>query len=164
MDTSLINLIPNLTTVHRSATIPRSEIIDPPPPYTLALHPSPQPAKNTKSVDVPFHIEPLGAADLENGRRSLIWSGNDSIALGPDTTHAEFLSVLERKLSDVKLSRESKEWKAVIMAEVRGRKVWQFKGQVVDVEKDSWKKVLRGLGEGTFRSLKVMCWRGEDVD
>lgn len=91
-----------------------------------------------------------------------MWPGDDSIALGPDTTHAEFLGVLERKLGDVKLSRESKEWKAMIVAEVRGRKVWQFKEQVVDVTKESWRKVSRGLREGKFRGLRVMCWRGKD--
>lgn len=74
------------------------------------------------------------------------------------------MGVLERKLGEVKLSRECTEWKAVIVAEVRGRKVRQFKGQVVDVTKESWGKILRGLGEGRFKGLRVMCWRGEDGD
>lgn len=156
MDTSLINLIPNLTTARRSTTLPRSAFVDPPPPYTLAPCPSPQREDNTRSVGVPIHIELLGAANLNNGKRSVIWSSDDSIALGPDTTHEDFLEVLQRKLDDVKLSKESK---ACIVAEVRGRKVWQFKEQVVDVTTESWGTVLRGLGEGRFKDLRVICWR-----
>ena len=86
----------------------------------------------------------------------MIWSSDDSIVLGPDTTHEDFLEVLQRKLSDVKLSTESKAW---IVAEVRGRKVWQFKEQVVDVTTESWGAVLRGLREGRFKDLRVICWR-----
>lgn len=146
MDTSLINLIPNLTTARRSTTLPRSEVTDPPPPYTLAPNPNPRREYNTRSVGVPLHIELLGAAYPVSDKRPSICSGNDSIALGPDTTNAEFLGVLERKLGDVKLSREPKEWKAAIVAEARGEKVRKFKEQVVDVTKESWRKVLRGLG------------------
>ena len=159
MDTSLINLIPNLTTARRSTTLPRSAFVDPPPPYTLAPCPSPQREDNTRSVGVPIYIELLGAANPKNGKRSVIWSSDDSIALGPDTTHEDLLDVLQRKLGDVKLPRESKEWKASIVAEVRGRKVWQFKEQVVDVTTESWGTVLRGLGEGRFKDLRVICWR-----
>ncbi|GAB7327205.1 hypothetical protein MBLNU13_g11108t1 [Cladosporium sp. NU13] len=164
MDTSLINLLPNLTSARRSTTLPRWEFIDPPPPYTLAPHPSPQREDNARSVGVPLHIELLGAANLENGTRPVMYSGDDSIALGPDTTHAEFLDVLQRKLSDVKMSRESKEWKAVIVAEFRGRKIRQFEEQVVDDTVERWRRVLRGLGEGRFRGVRVICWRGEDGD
>ena len=156
MDTSLINLIPNLTTARRSTILPRSAFVDPPPPYTLAPCPSPQREDNTRSVGVPIHIELLGSANLKNGKRSVIWSSDDSIVLGPDTTHEDFLEVLQRKLSDVKLSTESKAW---IVAEVRGRKVWQFKEQVVDVTTESWGAVLRGLREGRFKDLRVICWR-----
>ena len=162
MDTSLINLIPNLTSSRRSTTLPRSESIDPPPPYTLAPLPSLQREDNTISVCAPLHVNLLGTAYLDRGKRPVIWSGNDNIALGPDTTHAEFLGVLERKLGDVKMLREAREWKAVIVAKVRGRKFWQFEEQVVDVEKESWGRVLRGLGEGRFRGLRVMCWRADD--
>ena len=101
MDTSLINLIPNLMTALRSKTLPRSESIDPPPLYTLAPNPSPQREDNTRSPNVPSHIELLGPANIKTndiGRRAVLWSSDDSIALGPHTTYREFLGVLQRKL------------------------------------------------------------------
>ncbi|KAM0710945.1 hypothetical protein Q7P35_001683 [Cladosporium inversicolor] len=158
MDTSLINLIPNLISAHRSKTLPRSEFIDPPPPYTLAPQPIPQREDNTRSVGVPLHIEILAAATPETGKRPVIWSGDDSIALGPGTTYLEFLRVLQRKLDDVKVERVLGEWKVSIVVEVRGRKLWWFGEQFVYVERENWREILVGLGEGGFR---VMGWRGE---
>lgn len=161
MDTSLINLIPNLTSSLRSTTLPRSEPTNPPPPYTLAPHPSPQRSEPTLiSVGVPLRIEILGAATPEtNGKRPITWSGDDSIALGPYTTYGEFLDVLQRRLRDVKVSRESGRWKVGVVAEIRGRSLWLFKEQIVDVAVESWGEVLEGLGEGRFRGFRVSCWR-----
>jgi hypothetical protein len=45
------------------------------------------------------------------------------------------------------------------VAEVRGRSLWQFKEQIVDVTMESWGKVLEGLKEGRFRGFRVSCWR-----
>jgi len=162
MDTSLINLIPNLTTARRSTTIPRSELIGPPPPCTLAPHPSLQREDNTISVGVPLHIKLLGAAYPDTGKRPFIWSGDNSIALGPETTYGEFLGFLQRKLREVKVSPESGQWKVGVVAEIRGRSLWQFKEQIVNVTMESWGKVLEGLGEGRFRGFRVSCWRGDD--
>lgn len=47
---------------------------------------------------MPLRIEIFGTAYPDSGKRLFMWPGDDSIALGPDTTHAEFLGVLERKL------------------------------------------------------------------
>jgi hypothetical protein len=163
MDTSLINLIPNLKqAVHRSTTLSRSEFADPPPPYTLAPHPSPQRKHNTWGVGVPLHIKTLGAASETTGKRPVTWSDDDSIALGPSTTYAGFLGILGRKLSDVKVARESREWRTEIVAEIRGKKLWQSKEQVVYVTKGNWRGILRELREGRYRRLRVLCWRGDD--
>jgi len=164
MDTSLINLIPNLTKAHRSITLPRKDFIGLPPPYTLAPHPRPQRKHNTWAVGVPLHIKTLGAASETTGKRPVTWSDDDSIALEPSSTYEEFLGILGRKLSDVKFSKESKQWKTEIVAEVSGRKLWQSKEQVVCVTKGNWRGVLRGLREGRFRGLRVLCWRGDDGD
>lgn len=161
MDTSLINLIPNLT-ARRSATVPRCEFVDPPPPYTLAPYPSPQREDNTRSTGIPLHIDIVDTSWPEAlGKRPVIWSGDDSVAVGPHMTYREFLEILQRKLDDVKVPQNSGEWKAGIEAEIRGRSVWQFKRQVVYVTPQSWHKVMEGLEEGRFKGFRVTCWRGE---
>jgi hypothetical protein len=133
MDTSLINLVPNLTRALRSIKIPRSVFDDPPPPYTVACNPSPQRSEKTRTISVPFHVEILGTANSKTnhiGKRLMTYSGNDSIVLGPDTTYADFLGILESKLSDVKVAGESREWKASIEAEKIGwRRKWRFMEQ-----------------------------------
>lgn len=160
MDTSLINLIPNLTTaVRRCTTLPRSECADPSPSYTIAEHPSPQREDNARSDGIPLHIEILGSTNPDTNNKT--WSGDDNIALGPTTTYAEFLSILQRKLSDVKVSGDSREWKASIAAEYRGRtrrRLWQSQEQACYVTRENWWSVLEWLLEGSFRGLNMVCW------
>jgi hypothetical protein len=65
MDTSLINLIPNLTRALHSIKIPRNAFDDPPPPNSLAQDPSPQRKASTRNSDVPFQVKNPGTVNLE---------------------------------------------------------------------------------------------------
>jgi hypothetical protein len=162
MDTSLINLVPNLTRALRSIKIPRSVIDDPPPPYTVACNPSPQRSEKTRTISVPFHVEILGTANSKTnhiGKRLMTYSGDDSIALGPGTTYAEFLGVLERMLSDIEAERDMGLWKASIVAESKRRRLWRFMEHTVYVTRESWGEILVDLRVGRYMGVRVVCWR-----
>lgn len=68
---------------------------------------------------------------------------------------------MQRKLSDVKVSGDPREWKASISAEYRGRnrrRLWQSQEQVYYVTRENWWSVLEWLWEGRFRGLKMVFW------
>lgn len=165
MDTSLINLIPNLLASRRSATVPRSPFIDPPPPYTLASSSSPQRQYNASSHGIPLAIEFLDSTNPnEPHKREVIYRRDDTVALGPDTDYWEFMHILRRKLADVNVSGDDGRWKVGVCAEGRGRAVWRLRKTVLAVTRESWGEVLRGLEEHKYSGLKVACWREEDED
>lgn len=56
-----------------------------------------------------------------------------------------------------------KPWHYSILAEVRGRAVWQFYKLDLNVNKDTWEEVLEGLREGRFKGFKVECWRDDNL-
>lgn len=162
MDSSLINLIPNLIAARRATTLPRAPFIDPPPPYTLAPHPSPQRPYNVRPEGVPLLVEFLGpSSGISLDKRSLLWDREDSVALGPATDYWEFMAILRRKLEDLNVSKETGPWNASVVAETRGRTGWQFRRGVLEVEEERWGQVLEGLWSNHFRGLKVVCWRDD---
>lgn len=111
---------------------------------------------------MPLHIEVLGTSESGSpDTRPLLWSRDDNIALMPDTTYGEFLGILKRKLGRAKVSRDTGQWEIGILAETRGRTVWQFKKQYLDVPQENWDKFMKGLGESRFKGMKVLCRRCE---
>lgn len=157
MDSSLINLIPNLAAARRSAKQPRSDKVDPPlqppPAYTLSPHPSP------KHKDTPEYITvPLRFDFLDTG----VSHHDGTIAFGPKTTFQDFMALLEQKMAEVHDQGDPQMWHYRIVAEARDRTVWMFFTQDPDVRQDTWDRVLEGLREGRWKRFGVLCLR-EDV-
>ena len=157
MDSSLINVIPNLTTRRSIKTPPHCETGDPPLPSTLSSQ------RETRSTSVPLRIEVLRTNSLDaNDKRPVTWSGDDSIALETDTSYEEFLVVLQKKLSVIEVSLETGQWKVSLMAKLKKRTFWQLSKQIVHVTPKTWSKVIEGLAESRLKGLMLSC-RREDV-
>jgi hypothetical protein len=158
MDSSLINLIPNLVS-RRSAASQRREPVDAPPRDT------PDAGNNPSGINVPLRLELClsPSTSSPSQKKPLIWSHDATIAIGSETTYRGFLALLRRKIGDMDFFSDLNLCHAAIVAEVRGRTVWRFGKQDLDVTSENWDQVMQGMVETRFRGFEVVCWDEDDL-
>jgi hypothetical protein len=158
MDSSLINLIPNLVS-RRSAGSQRSGSVNAPPSYNAGQRDTSTGLNAALRLDL--CLSP-NATDPSQ-KRPTMWSHDTTIAVGSDTTYREFLALLRRKIDDINFFSDIGRCHAAVVAESRGRAVWQFNRQDLDVTLENWDQVMQGLAETRYRGFKVVCWDEDDM-
>jgi hypothetical protein len=69
---------------------------------------------------------------------------------------------LWRKIDDINFFSDIDRCHAAVVVEGRGRAMWQFGRQDLDVTSENWDRVMQGLAETRFRGFKVLCWDEDD--
>jgi hypothetical protein len=153
MNSSLINLIPNLVS-RRSGGSQRRESINPPAGQ------GDNPTGLNLALRLDLCLSPI--TTNQSHEKSSTWTHETTIAVGSDTTYREFLALLRRKIDDINFFSDIGRCHAAIVVEGRGRAIWQFGRHDLDVTAENWDRVMQGLVETRYRGFKVLCWDDDD--
>jgi hypothetical protein len=122
MDSSLINLIPNLL-AHRSLRKSRSK---------SKSNRSPTAPPSSAPTTIPLRIELLSPH-----KSPLVYVRDDIITLTADTTWELFLALVHRVLEKDGVSRDKGTWELDVVAEYRLRALWKFDEPALRVREEN---------------------------
>lgn len=173
MDSSLINLIPNLFSRRkRSAPPSHSEPVSPPSQPELSSPPSTAQQSHSlekTSITIPLRVKWIGPrAAKESHELQLVSSYDEVIELRADATYSEFLSIVQRMLKAHRMEwhfdgRSFRFYIGAVAMEGKRSELRRMQ-ELVDVDEPSWERVLYGLRGRRLVELVVFCCEMCEVD